>query len=48
MGSSEEVADVAIYLASDAAEWVTGTVIEIDGGQTGLAQWGQPYFRDVP
>ena len=47
MGMPEEVADVAIYLASDAAEWVTGTVVDINGGQTCLAQWGQPYFRDA-
>ncbi len=47
MGKPEEVADVAIYLASDAAEWVTGTVVDINGGQMCLTRWGQPYFRDV-
>lgn len=33
MGSSEEVAQMALYLASDDAQWVTGKVFRIDGGQ---------------
>ena len=47
-GKPEEVADLAVYLASDAAEWVTGSILEIHGGQTWLAEWGQPHFRDTP
>jgi len=47
-GKPEEVADLAVYLASDAAEWVTGSILEIHGGQTWLAEWGQPDFRDAP
>ncbi len=33
MGSVEEVAQMAVYLASDDAAWVTGKVFRIDGGQ---------------
>jgi 3-oxoacyl-[acyl-carrier protein] reductase len=33
IGTSEEVAQLCVYLASDAAEWITGKVFPIDGGQ---------------
>ncbi len=33
MGRPEEVAQVVVFLASDAASWVTGQTIAIDGGQ---------------
>jgi len=33
-GTSEEVAAAALYLASDAASFVTGTTLVVDGGQT--------------
>lgn len=32
-GTPEEVASLAIYLASNAASWVTGQSISVDGGQ---------------
>ncbi|MEK7214062.1 MAG: SDR family oxidoreductase, partial [Chloroflexota bacterium] len=31
-GSPEDVAGAVVYLASDAARWVTGSVIDIHGG----------------
>lgn len=34
MGRPEEIAHLALYLASDEAEFVTGSVITIDGGWT--------------
>lgn len=34
MGEAEEIVGAAIYLASDASSFVTGTTITIDGGQT--------------
>jgi len=33
IGTSEEVAKLCVYLASDAAAWITGKVFHIDGGQ---------------
>ncbi len=33
MGTAEEIAEVALFLASDHARWVTGQVIAVDGGQ---------------
>ena len=33
MGLPEEVADVALFLASPHARWVTGQVLAVDGGQ---------------
>lgn len=33
MGAPEEVADVALFLASPLARWVTGQTIAVDGGQ---------------
>ena len=33
-GKPEEVAQMAVYLLSDAARWITGSVFQIDGGYT--------------
>ena len=33
MGSADEVAQMAVYLASDDAAWITGKIFRIDGGQ---------------
>ena len=33
MGSVDEVAQMAVYLASDDAAWITGKIFRIDGGQ---------------
>jgi 3-oxoacyl-[acyl-carrier protein] reductase len=46
MGKPEEVADIAVYLASDAAEWITGTVFDVNGGQVWMTEGGRPNFRD--
>ena len=32
MGKPEEIADLAVYLASDSASYVTGSTFVIDGG----------------
>jgi 2-keto-3-deoxy-L-fuconate dehydrogenase len=33
-GRPEEVAELAVYLASDAAAWIAGQAIVVDGGYT--------------
>ena len=33
MGTPEEIAEVALFLASDHARWITGQTIVVDGGQ---------------
>jgi len=47
MAKPEEVADLAVYLASDVAAWVTGTVVDFTGGQVWMTEGGRPKFRDV-
>jgi 3-oxoacyl-[acyl-carrier protein] reductase len=33
LGTPEEVANLAVFLASDAASWITGQTVAVDGGQ---------------
>ena len=33
-GKPEEVADAAVFLCSNKAEFITGTTLVVDGGQT--------------
>ncbi|MFQ5515621.1 MAG: SDR family NAD(P)-dependent oxidoreductase [Myxococcota bacterium] len=34
IGTPAEIGSLAVYLASDAASWITGQIFRIDGGQT--------------
>ncbi len=45
MGTAEEVAGVAAFLASDDASYITGAAIVVDGGVT--AGTGQPNFSAI-
>ena len=33
-GEPEDIANACVYLLSDAAAWVTGTILTVDGGIT--------------
>ncbi len=37
IGEPEDVARAVVFLASDAASWITGVVLPVDGGVTGAA-----------
>jgi Dehydrogenases with different specificities (related to short-chain alcohol dehydrogenases) len=34
VGEPEDIANAALYLASDEANWVTGAILNVDGGKT--------------
>jgi 3-oxoacyl-[acyl-carrier protein] reductase len=40
VGEPEEVARLIVYLASDAASWMTGAIVPIDGGVVGASSSG--------
>ena len=43
LGTPEEVASAAVFLVSPLADYITGTVVEIDGGKS---NWGDTYMVD--
>lgn len=49
LGSPEDIAAAALFLASDASSWVTGKVFEIDGG-TETTNWPMKFsaFDNLP
>jgi 3-oxoacyl-[acyl-carrier protein] reductase len=40
LGEPQDVADLAVYLASVRAGWITGTVIDVAGGA--ITRWTRP------
>ncbi|MQY22027.1 SDR family NAD(P)-dependent oxidoreductase [Nocardia macrotermitis] len=47
LGTPEAIAAAAVYLASDDAEFVHGTVLDVDGGRTGVAVIAEPVAARV-
>lgn len=39
LGAVEDVANLALFLASDEAKWITGAVYPVDGGATAVSLW---------
>lgn len=46
MGRPEEIADIALYLASDVSAWMTGNIVDCNGGQIWMSRDGRAAFRD--
>ena len=42
MGQPEDIAGLAVFLASDASSWITGALIPLDGGNLSLNAGGTP------
>ena len=42
MGQPEDIAGLAVFLASDASAWITGALIPLDGGNLALNAGGSP------
>ncbi len=39
LGTTEDVADAVLFLLSDAARWITGTTLVVDGGMLARPTW---------
>jgi len=47
MGETQDIANMAVFLFSQAANWVTGQIIVVDGGNEHLRTTQLPYPRSV-
>ncbi len=48
VGTPRDVAGLVVYLCSEAADWMTGQVIYIDGGSTARLGWNPPPDAEMP
>jgi len=48
VGRPEEVANLILFLASDKAEWITGSLMAIDGGRSKVCSGGKALFGAKP
>jgi NAD(P)-dependent dehydrogenase (short-subunit alcohol dehydrogenase family) len=49
-GTPEELAELAAFLVSDAADWIRGEVVTLDGGEwlRGAGEFSFLLDRDIP
>ena len=45
LGRPTDIAEAALWFASDASAWVTGTVLPVDGGQ--VSAFGGRKFAEI-
>lgn len=48
LGQPQDIMGLAVFLASDASEWITGTIIPMDGGNTAMNSGGTPGHEQRP
>jgi NAD(P)-dependent dehydrogenase (short-subunit alcohol dehydrogenase family) len=48
-GHPEDIANMALFLASDEAQWITGTAMVVDGGWTAgnSIEWGGDLYANT-
>jgi NAD(P)-dependent dehydrogenase (short-subunit alcohol dehydrogenase family) len=39
LGRESDIANLALFLASDESEWITGAAYPVDGGATAVSLW---------
>ncbi len=47
LGRPNDIQGLAVLLASDASEWITGAIIPMDGGNTAMNAGGTPGHQGV-
>ncbi|OCF61167.1 peroxisomal 2,4-dienoyl-CoA reductase [Kwoniella mangroviensis CBS 10435] len=47
MGDTSDIANAALFLFSPAANWITGTVLAVDGGENHIRQLSLPYPQSL-
>jgi len=48
MGEPDDIAGLAVLLASDASSWITGAIIPMDGGNMAMNAGGTPGHQAAP
>jgi NAD(P)-dependent dehydrogenase (short-subunit alcohol dehydrogenase family) len=48
LGQPNDIMGLAVFLASDSSEWITGAVIAMDGGNMAMNAGGTPGHEERP